>query len=422
MALVVILAFAGVAAADGMLIPGPPDRPIPDVPNFTVKYHHVTVEIRDQVATTHIDQVFINEANREVEATYLFPLPANSVVRDFQVVADGKPMVSRLMEKDEAVRIYEEIMRQRKDPALFQYVGNNTYQARIYPIPAGGERRIEITYSELLSFDADVIEYVYPLSTEQFSNKPVNETVFNCKIVSKDPIASIYCPSHNVDVDKQDRRHATVSYEESDTRPDRDLELYYTVSTDTVGTRLMTYKEADKDGFFMLLAAPTIEREQTSLPKSVVFVIDRSGSMSGEKIEQAREALTFCVNSLEPEDDFEIVSFSDTIRSFGESLSKAKPARVKAARDWIAGLEASGSTDIDAAMKLAMERRRVGRPNYIVMLTDGLPTSGVTELAKILDNVESRRKKMSEAPTRVFIFGRGLRRGHACPRQDVPQQ
>ncbi len=210
-----------------------------------------------------------------------------------------------------------------------------------------------------------------------------------------------------MDVDKTDRRHATVSYEENDTRPDRDLRLYYTVSTDAVGTRLMTYKEAGEDGFFMLLAAPTIEREQTSLPKSVVFVIDRSGSMSGEKIEQAREALTFCVNSLEPEDDFEIVSFSDTVRSFGKSLSKAKPARVKAARDWIAGLEASGSTDIDAAMKLAMNRRRVGRPNYIVMLTDGLPTSGVTDLAEILDNVESRRKKMSEAPTRVFVFGVG---------------
>ncbi len=407
LAVTLILTIAAVAGADGMLIPGPPDRPMPEVPNFTVKYHHVTVEIEDQVSTTHIDQVFINEADREVEATYLFPLPANSVVRDFAVVADGKRMEAKLYEKDEAVRIYEEIMRQRKDPALFQYVGNNTYQARIYPIPAGGERRIEITYSELLSFDADIVEYVYPLSTEQFSNKPVKETVFNCSIVSKDPIASIYCPSHNVDVDKTDQRHATVSYEENDTRPDRDLRLYYSVSSSAIGTHLLTYKEKGEDGFFMLLAAPTVEREQASVPKNVVFVIDRSGSMSGEKIEQAREALTFCVNSLEPEDEFEIISFSDNVKSFGSSLSEAKPARIKAARDWISGLEATGSTDIDAAMALAMKRRRANRPNYIVMLTDGLPTAGETDLGSILSNLEDRREKMAEAATRVFVFGVG---------------
>ena len=239
--LTLMLSFAAVACADGMLIPGPPDRPIPDVPNFTVKYHHVDVTIKDQVATTHIDQVFINEANREVEATYLFPLPHGSVVRDFSVVADGKRMDVTLMDKEEAIGIYEEIMRKRRDPALFHYVGNDTYQARIYPIPSKGERQIEITYSELLGFDADVVEYVYPMSTEQFSSEPVKETVFNCKITSKDPIASVYCPTHNVDVDKPDQTHATVSYEENDTRPDRDLRLYYTVSTDEVGTHLMTY-------------------------------------------------------------------------------------------------------------------------------------------------------------------------------------
>ncbi|MGD9497757.1 MAG: VIT domain-containing protein [Armatimonadota bacterium] len=403
---ILVAAFAAAATADGILIPGPPERPEPEVPYFTIKYHHVDVEIRDQVATTKIDQFFVNEANREVEATYLFPLPPGSVVQAFAVEADGQRMETTLLEADEAQRIYEEIMRRRKDPALFQYAGNNTYRARIYPIPAGGERRIEITYSEVLSQDAGVVEYVYPMSTEQFSTEPVRETVFNARVSSADPIASVYCPSHNVSIDKQDPRHATVSYEESNSRPDRDLRMYYTVSMDAVGTHILTYKEPGDDGFFMLLTAPSVAHETDPLPKNVVFVLDRSGSMSGEKIEQARDALTFCVNQLGEDDLFEIITFSDNIRSLGEELGRATPERVRAARAFIAETEAAGSTDINEAMALAMRRRAEGRPNYIVMLTDGLPTAGVTDLDDILANVRDAADDV-EASTRVFIFGVG---------------
>ena len=123
---VLLIAATGVFA-DGILIPGPPERPEPEAPYFTIEYHHVDVEIRDQVATTKIDQVFINESNRELEATYIFPLPPGSVVRDFAVEADGKPMETELLEADEAQQTYEEIMRRRKDPALFQYAVSYTH-------------------------------------------------------------------------------------------------------------------------------------------------------------------------------------------------------------------------------------------------------------------------------------------------------
>ncbi|NLO04567.1 MAG: VWA domain-containing protein [candidate division WS1 bacterium] len=402
----VLIVFATCVAADGILIPGPPERPIPDVPYFTIKYHHVDVAIRDQVATTKIDQVFVNEASREVEATYLFPLPPGSVVRDFAVEADGQRMETQLLEADEAQRIYEDIMRRRRDPALFQYAGNNTYRARIYPIPAGGERRIEITYSELLTQDAGVVQYTYPLSTERFSHELVRETVVNCTIASSDPIASVYSPSHDISLSREGRRDAKVSYEENNTRPDRDLQLYYTVSQDAVGMHLLTHKERGEDGFFMLLAAPSLDMTTDPLPKNVVFVLDRSGSMSGEKIVQARDALTFCVNQLGREDSFEVITFSDHVRSLGDSLQEASPDRVRAARDFIRNIEAAGSTDINSAMELAMERRSEGRPNYIVTLTDGLPTAGVTDLEKILSNVKELREEV-DASTRVFVFGVG---------------
>ncbi len=399
--------IASGAAADGILIPGPPDMPEPEAPYFTIKYHHVDVDIRDQVATTTIDQVFVNESNRELEATYLFPLPPNSIVRDFAVEADGEKMSTELLEAEKAQDTYEEIMRRRKDPALFQYAGNNTYRCRIYPIPADGERRIVITYSELLGQDAGVVEYMYPMSTEQFSTEPVGETVVNCSITSRDPIASVYCPSHDVSVSREGQRDANVSYEENNTRPDRDLRLCYTISQDAVGTHLLTFKEREDNGFFMLLAAPSVDVQADAVPKNVVFVLDRSGSMSGDKIQQARDALTFCVNQLNDEDTFEIVTFSDNIRSFGDELQGADSDTIRNARSFIKKMEAAGSTDIDSAMELAMERRRQDRPNYVVMLTDGLPTAGVTDLGKILENVEDNREEMDDASTRVFVFGVG---------------
>jgi len=146
---VTLILLAGVAAfGDGMLIPGPPTHIIPDEPYFTVKYHHVKVEIEDQVCTTYVDQVFVNDSRREMEATYLFPLPPGAVVTEFVLIADGKEIEARLLDKDEAQKIYEEIVRKRKDPAILTYAGNNAYQARIYPIPPKGERRVELRYSE----------------------------------------------------------------------------------------------------------------------------------------------------------------------------------------------------------------------------------------------------------------------------------
>ena len=133
------------AVADGIIIPDPPpDIPIVDVPFLTIKYHRVTVTIEDQVATTRVDQVFVNEAPYEVEGTYIFPLPEEASISEFSMWVDGEKLEGQVLERDEARRIYEDIVRRRRDPALLEYVGRDAFQASIYPIPAGGERRVEI--------------------------------------------------------------------------------------------------------------------------------------------------------------------------------------------------------------------------------------------------------------------------------------
>ncbi len=407
--ILLILLICASVLADGMIIPGPITHIIPDEPYFTVKYHHVKVEIEDQVCTTYVDQVFVNDSRREMEGTYLFPLPPGAVVTEFVLIADGKEIEARLLDKDEAQRIYEEIVRKRKDPALLTYAGNNAYQAKIYPIPPKGERRVELRYSEVLPYDNGLVSYLYPLSPEGLSHKPIESVVFTADIRSQQPIGSVYCPSHEIEVNKISEKHVRVSYEANDVLPERDILLYYNVATDPVGLSLVTFKEAGDDGFYLLLAAPTVEEDEGGVvPKNICFVLDTSGSMSSDdKIEQAKDALDFCVGSLNRQDQFNIIAFSDNLKDFAGELVPATEGRIKEARDFIKGFDANGGTDIDTALRTALAQRKQGDVNYIVFLTDGQPTVGVTNESQIIENIAEEADEMSRTPTRLFIFGVG---------------
>ena len=267
---------AAPALADGIIIPVPPPHiPIVEVPFLTIKYHRVTVTIEDQVATTHVDQVFVNEGRHEVEGTYIFPLPEDATISEFSMWVDGEKLEGQVLERDEARRIYEDIVRSRRDPALLEYVGRDAFQASIYPIPAGGERRIELEYSEVLSMDNGLVEYVYPLNTEKFSPRPLEEVTVNVTIRSDEPLKAIYSPSHDVEVVREGDHRAVVGYEEYDVKPDRDFVLYYSVSPEDVGVNLLSYKPGTRsDGFFLMLAAPKVEIDTQQ-------VIDEYANMLG---------------------------------------------------------------------------------------------------------------------------------------------
>jgi Ca-activated chloride channel family protein len=410
--LVLILLLLGASAfADGLLIPGPwiaPPTTTPlDLPYFTIKYHHVTMTVTDQVATTSVDQVFVNESGREQEATYIFPLPSGAVVQKFTLIADGQEVNAQLLTKEEAQRIYENIVRARRDPALLTYAGHDAYQAKIYPIPAGGSRRIQLSYSQVLPYDAGLVTYLYPLSTEKFSPRPLEEATFVGDIYSQQPIGSVYSPTHTISCNRLSDTHVRVSWEENNTRPDRDLLLYYTVAKDPVGLSLVTFKEPNKDGFFLLLAAPTMEQTGAqAMPKQVVFVMDVSGSMAGEKIKQVQDALTYCVNSLHPQDKFDIIAFNDQIQDFAGGLVPATQEQVQKAGQFIAGMEARGGTDIDTALTAALKYRQPGMPSYLVFLTDGQPTVGETDTEKIVAHIRTEIAAV-RTPTRLFDWGVG---------------
>jgi Ca-activated chloride channel family protein len=390
----------GVAFADGMLFPV---RPEPVQP-FSVKYHRVTVTIDDQIAKTHVDQAFTNDTGRPLEGVYLFPIPEGAQVRDFAIYEGGKAIHAEVLDKEKAVSIYEDIVRRQRDPGLLEYVGRDTIRARIFPIPAHGEKRITIDYAQLIKREGDLCRYGYPLSTERFSAKPLEDVTITVRITSQTPIRNVYCPSHEVSLRQSGDHEATLSYEASQLKPSTDFELFYALTGDEVGLTLLTYKEKGERGYWMLLASPRVPPKKEIAPKDVVFVLDRTGSMSGEKIKQAKAALQFCLDSLEARDRFDLVAFNETSDSVGDQLMPASAKNVRKAKEFVADLSATGGTNIKDALDASLRLfARSDRPRYLVFLTDGQPTVGETNPDVIRKHATAR----NEGRVRFFTFGVG---------------
>jgi Ca-activated chloride channel family protein len=399
--MLVFLAWQATVHADGFIIPVPPP-PLRVVPDLAVKYHRVEVTIQDQVARTEIDQVFLNDSPYDLEGTYIFPLPEEAAISDFAMFVDGERLSGKMLDKDEARRIYESIVNRRRDPALLEYIGRNAFQASVYPIPAHGEKRIQLAYSQVLPADRGLVHYVYPLDTERFSSRPLEEVVITVDLQSQAPIKAIYSPSHDVAIERTGETSARVSFEANDVRPDKDFELYYSVSENDIGLNLMSYKERGEDGFFLMLVAPNWESDgSTIVAKDVILVLDTSGSMEGKKLEQAKQALQFVLDHLQEEDRFNIVAFNTAVRTYA---SRLRPASERAeASEFVRRLSAEGGTDIQRALLEALGMAADERPLFVVFLTDGLPTVGVTDANRIIADVG----QAATENVRLFSFGVG---------------
>jgi Ca-activated chloride channel family protein len=403
--LVLVLIFGSDAWADGFIIPMPPRPGEPFPPDLSIKYHHVDIKIDNQIAQTKVDQIFINNYHRDLEGTYIFPIPEDASISKFSMFIEGEEIKGKILDRQEARRIYEDIVRRKKDPALLEYFKDGMFKASVYPIPAHGETRIKLDYSEILKLNGGICGYRYTLNTEKFSKDPLQSVKLSVEINSNQPLKSIYSPSHNIKIDKENDHHAKVTYTEENTRPDKDFLLYYTVSEDEFGFNLLPYEDEGHQSYFLAMISPQVEvPADKTLSKEIIFILDTSGSMSGEKIRQAKEALTFCLNSLNSNDRFNIIDFDDQVRSFRERLVQANPENIKSALGFVQSAEADGGTNINDALLTGL--KQIGSENkasFIIFLTDGLPTVGVTDIGNILQNV----KDQNRSRVRIFAFGMG---------------
>jgi Ca-activated chloride channel homolog len=392
---------AGPAWSMGLLLPnGPGSSPL------AIESHRVNVTVRDNVAITHVDQVFRNSSGVELEATFVFPVPENATVHDFALWMNGVRVQGEILESTQARQVYESIVRQVRDPGLVEYVDGRLFQASIFPVPANGTQRVELNFSQVLELHGDLHRLVYPLRTGRTSATTLADFTLTADIQASMPIRAVYSPTHAIDVNRESDTHAIVGLEQRNADLERDFVLYLSRSDEEVGVTLFTFDgdgEGGEDGYFLMLISPRLEREGEIPAQDVTFVVDTSGSMDGEKIEQARQTLRYCIAQLRPADRFNIVRFSTTTRALFDDLTTASAENVERAGRFIDRLEAAGGTAIEAALDKALSQSiDPDRPHFVIFITDGLPTVGETNAETLIAQVGERNGN-----TRIFTFGVG---------------
>jgi len=389
--------------------PWPRPRPIPPPrPPQTYKIKELAINARlvDQVAQVQVSQTFVNTGSRQMEVSFVFPLPYDGAVTQMTLLVDGKEYPAKLLDKDEARRLYEEIVRKNRDPALLEWMGTGLFKTSVFPVPAGASRTVVLRFSQMCRKFEGLTDFTFPLSTAKYTSEAVEEVKIRATIESAQEIKNVYSPTHAVEIKRPDDTHAVVSYTKKNEVPGSDFRLFYDVGKGKVSTRVLSYRpDKQEDGFFLLLASPKIEAPDAERPKkTVIFVVDRSGSMSGKKIEQARGALKHVLNNLRKGDLFNIVAYDSEVESFRPELEKYTDETRKAALGFVEGIYAGGSTNIDGALRTALSQiNDSSRPSYVLFLTDGLPTSGETNEMKIVQNA----KENNDVRARIFTFGVG---------------
>jgi Ca-activated chloride channel homolog len=399
------------ASAQGMLLPTAPNaRPL------AIKSQRVSVEIKDGTAVTRVEQIFQNDGPSQLEAHYIFPLPKGAALSEFYLWVNGQKTKGEVLEREKATTIYEGIVRRLADPGLLEYMDSDVFRMRVFPVPARGEQKIELAFSQVLNYSSGLYHYHYPLGATAKGQPPDwrvvggtarNDFTFSAKVSSKTPLRSIYSPTHQVDVSRRGERSALVGMEQvGGADLSKDLDLYFSVSDKAVGLSLLTYKRGDEPGYFLALIAPKTEVSPNEVAaKRVTFVIDTSGSMQGERMKIARDALKYCVTRLNPQDTFNVVRFSTDVEPLFPGLKPASKENLQKAVSFVEGLEAIGGTAIDEALLRGLQDNdgKSPTPHLLMFITDGQPTIGETDENTIARNAREARK----AKTRLFTFGVG---------------
>jgi Ca-activated chloride channel family protein len=384
----------------------PRPRPVPPPAQYKIAELRVDARLADQVAQVQVSQTFENTGSRVLEASFVFPLPHDGAIEEMTLMVDGKEYPAKLLDAKEARRLYEEIVRKNQDPALLEWMGTGLFKTSVFPVPPGAKRTVSLRYSQLCRKQQGLTDFLFPLSTAKYTSEPVGEVTIRVTIGSAEEIKNVYSPTHEVKIKRPDDRHATITYNAAKTVPSSDFRLFFDTGTGPLSAKVVSYRpEKDEDGYFLLLASPKIKAKgDKQVEKTVMFVVDRSGSMSGKKMEQARGAARFVLNNLREGDLFNIVAYDSRIEAFRPELERFNDETRKAALGFIEGIHAGGATNIDGALSTALAQLQdLKRPNYVLFLTDGLPTTGETNEMKIVENAT----KGNKVRARIFSFGVG---------------
>ncbi len=368
---------------------------------------NVLVDIVETMATTTVEIDLANETGRRQEAELIVPVPDGAVVLGFAYDGPHGPISAEVLPRDEARRIYEGLVARIRDPALVEFIGYNLIRSSIFPVEPHGKQKVRLTYEHLLEVDGDRVDYLLPRTESLQYGVPWKVTA---TIKAKQPISTVYSASHRMEIERISGRQLSVRLTTDACKEPGPFRLSYLLQSDGITASMFAYPDCRVGGgYFLLLAglpAEMTRNQDTAMVKrEVTLVIDRSGSMRNEKIEQAKEAALQIIAGLREGESFNIIIYSNTVQWFAERPVVKDSGTERAARRYIEGVTATGGTNLHDALAAALNQEpTAGTLPIVLFLTDGLPTVGQTSEVVIRDLVT----KSNPHRRRVFTFGVGF--------------
>lgn len=418
LATLLCLAAAPPIAAQGWIIPRPcimdvqsiqddVVRPLPVRDcgaNIARSRSDVRVELADHVLRYEVEERFINRGGRIGEADYIFPLPGGAAFQDLKLSINGQLVSGEMMNAADARRIYEGIVRAQRDPALVEWMGHGLVRARIFPLNPGEEKRVVIRFQSVAPREGDALRIDYFRGTAPAgAASNVRDDGASSFVVTYRPGAELgnpYSPTHRLDVaDRDGRREVRVRGDA------RDVTLLVPVrkSSSAASIAMLPYAPGNEDGFALITVSPPATRRDETTPRDITLVLDVSGSMSGRKMEQARAAGRQFLATLRPTDRFRLIDFASDVRTFRDDFVPASAENIRQATRYFDALEASGSTNIEGALREALRPSTpAGRLPLVLFVTDGEPTVGERTPQGLASLAASLRDD-----ARIFTFGLG---------------
>jgi Ca-activated chloride channel family protein len=422
-ALLTLEMIPAAARAQGWIVPRPctarilpasdgrQPRPLPalDCRSDVVRTRSdVRVTLVSNVLHYEVDETFVNRGPTVGEADYLFPLPPGAAFENLQLDVNGQLVTGETMDAADARRIYEQIVRVRRDPALVEWMGSGLLRARIFPLEPGTEKHVVVHFQSVAPREGDALRIDYVRGGAVRSNGPRSvieggESSFVFEYGPNPELGAPYSPTHSLDVaDRGGQRIVTVRGDA------RDVTLLLPVRRgSSPAITMLPYAPGNEDGFALITITPPHVVAAQSTPRDITFVLDVSGSMQGAKIEQARAAGRQLLGTLRPTDRFRLIDFSSEVHSFADDFLPATPEHVRDALHYLDGLRAEGGTNIEAALREAMRSATAaGRLPLVLFVTDGEPTLGEGRPDRLVAIAAGANASHNER-RRIFTFGLG---------------
>lgn len=406
-----------------------------NLPELEIRDHAVKVIVEDGYAITTVDQTFFNPNGQDLEAVYSFPVPKKAAVSEFTMWIDGKPIHGEVLEKKKAREVYEDQKSKNQNAGLTEKNEYKTFEMNVFPVRAGQETKVRLSYIQPAHADTNMGTYLYPLEEGGVDEAALAFWTTNSKVSGKFtfdmvirpgyPIDNLRLPNHagaqisqkgkewHVHLDNLSAAARPSGYDtaltinnakinsavnddapESGAAPvidnsfrlDKDIVVYYRYAENLPGSvDLVAYKEdPSKQGTFMMTITPGMDLQPIQSGRDWVFVLDNSGSMEG-KYAALAEGVSRALKQMNPADRFRIMAFNDRAHELTKGFTAASPQNVQQYIDAVSNIRPGGGTNLYDGLKLGLGGLDADRTTSIMLVTDGVANVGTTEQKKFVE-------------------------------------